>query len=92
MSSFKRRKTDENVPSGLLREKKHKKAKTAKDVATEPAKASASPDPEPAPTATETPEEVIADGGHDAEKESSKSFKDLVGANTYGIGTLAYAK
>lgn len=92
MSSVKRRKVDENVPSGLLKEKKqHKKSKTVKDVATEPAEASASSDPEPAPITTRLQEENTAEEGDGVEKEAPKSFKDLVCAIRPEFGILAYA-
>merc|ERR1711939_388606 len=78
MSSVKRRKVDETLPSGLLKEKtKHKKAQTVKDVATEPAETSASSDPEPAPIASIVPRETTADGEAGGDKEAPKTFKDL---------------
>merc|ERR1711964_608496 len=78
MSSVKRRKVDETLPSGLLKEKtKHKKAQTVKDVATEPAETSASSDPEPANIASIVPRETTADGEAGGDKEASKTFKDL---------------
>merc|ERR1712225_133052 len=67
MSSVKRRKVDETLPSGLLKEKtKHKKAQTVKDVA-----------PEPAPIASIVPRETTADGEAGGDKEAPKTFKDL---------------
>ena len=63
MSSVKRRKVDESVPSGILK----KKQRTTKDAA--PATTSASPEPEASAT-----EEPLPDG----EPEATKSFKDLV--------------
>merc|ERR1712000_750174 len=78
MSSVKRRKVDETLPSGLLKEKtKHKKAQTVKDVATEPAETSASSDPEPAPIASIVPRETTADGEAGGDKEAPKTFKEL---------------
>ena len=79
MSSVKRRKVDENLPSGLLKENtKHKKAKTVKDVATEPAETSASSSPEPAPDASLAPTETTADEEAGGDKEAPKTFQDLV--------------
>ncbi|KAI9050753.1 hypothetical protein LZ554_004872 [Drepanopeziza brunnea f. sp. 'monogermtubi'] len=76
MSSVKRRKLDESVPSGLLREKKkHKKAKTPQEVTAEPVDASATP--ESTPIATKVPEETVTVGGEEAQTEVPTSFKDL---------------
>ncbi|EKD13172.1 uncharacterized protein L3040_002974 [Drepanopeziza brunnea f. sp. 'multigermtubi'] len=76
MSSVKRRKLDESVPSGLLREKKkNKKAKTPKEVTAEPVDASATP--ESTPIATKVPEETVTVGGEEAQTEVPTSFKDL---------------
>lgn len=79
MSSVKRRKVDEDVPSGLIKDKKkQKKAQTAKDVATDPTEALASsPKPAPAPT-TKGAEETVAVGGDEAVAAAPKTFKDLV--------------
>jgi len=62
MSSVKRRKVDDNFPSGLLEKDK----KTAVE---ESAPESASTSPDPTTAATEEPEEVA---------EAKKTFKDLV--------------
>lgn len=80
MSSVKRRRTDDDLPSGLVKEqKKHKKVKTAKDAAAEPAEASAtSADPEPILITTKELEEKVAEEGEGVEKAAPKSFKDLV--------------
>jgi hypothetical protein len=62
MSSVKRRKVDDSVPSGLLKKNK-------KTVVEKPTPESASTSPEPTPAATEEPEEEV---------EVKKTFKDLV--------------
>jgi hypothetical protein len=64
MSSVKRRKIDENVPSGLLGKKKHMVKEPA------PASPSTSSESEQLATPTEPTEEV--------EAEVTKTFKDLV--------------
>ncbi|CAL3963600.1 hypothetical protein PZA11_001168 [Diplocarpon coronariae] len=80
MSSVKRRKLEENLSSGLLKEKKNKKlkkTKTVEDVAAETAQALASSDPEPALIATQELEESLARKGEEAAVEVPKTFKDL---------------
>jgi hypothetical protein len=62
MSSVKRRKADGDVPSGLLKKKKH--------AAKEQAPVSASTSPEPAAAPEEPQEENV--------EEATKTFKDLV--------------
>ena len=79
MSSMKRRKVDEDVPSGLLK-KKERKEKKQKVQQPEPASSEASPEPAIAPVAVEdVPEEE--------ETEVVKSFKDLVCTSSSIKGT-----
>ncbi|CZS91135.1 hypothetical protein WAI453_003737 [Rhynchosporium graminicola] len=77
--SVKRRKTDENVPSGLLKQsKKHKKV--AGNIA-EPTEASSCSNTEHATNATtadgDADELDLVEEGGDAGKEAPKSFKEL---------------
>jgi ATP-dependent RNA helicase DDX47/RRP3 len=63
MSSVKRRKVDEDVPSGLLKSKKEKASRPAS------ISASSSPEPESTPAVEPTAQEA----------ELTKTFSDLVG-------------
>ena len=79
MSGIKRRKVDEDVPSGLLK-KKERKEKKQKVQQPEPASSEASPEPAEATVAVEdVPEEE--------ESEVVKSFKDLVCISSFIRGT-----
>ncbi|KAK2626978.1 hypothetical protein QTJ16_004153 [Diplocarpon rosae] len=78
MSSIKKRKVDENVPSAISKErKKPKKVETVEDVGLETAEALASSDAAPESIASREPEEKLAQTGKEVIVEAPKTFKDL---------------